>query len=71
MSSGAVYANRVGQESGVTRTSMSVKRCRLKRNAWRKVPGVSILKGDMPVAVHLVSRRMPQTVVKVSFVLCS
>ena len=68
-SSRAVYANQAGQESGVVRTSMSVRRCRLKRNAWRKAPSVLILKEDMHVDVHRVSRRTPVVFVKVSILL--
>ena len=68
-SSRAVYANQAGQESGVVRTSMSVRRCRLKWNAWRKAPSVLILKEDMHVDVHRVSRRTPVVFVKVSILL--
>ena len=68
-SSWAVYANQAGQESGVVRTSMSVRRCRLKWNAWRKAPSVLILKEDMHVDVHRVSRRTPVVFVKVSILL--
>ena len=61
----AAYANQVGQGSIVTRTSMSVRQCRLKRCAWRKMPSVSTHKEDTTVGVHLVTRKMPAIYAKV------
>ena len=66
-SSWAVYANQDGQGSGVIRTSMSVRRCRLKRNAWLKMLGVLILKGDTTVDVHRVSPKASAVFAKVGF----
>ena len=66
-SSWAVYANQDGQGSGVIRTLMSVRRCRLKRNAWLKMLGVLILKGDTTVDVHRVSPKASAVFAKVGF----